>query len=131
MKSYNKAIIMGNLAADPELKSFDGGKQCCNFTVAVNRKWVGPEGQEGEEVSFIDCQAWGGLAGTINEHFSKGRAIFLEGRLKQEKWDDKETGKKQSRIRVLVESFNFIDSKKDAIPAMAGGEMDDEVFDNL
>ena len=124
MRDYNKVILMGNLVQDPELKEFNGGKkQVTNFVVAVNRTWTGPEGQEANEVAFIDCEIWGKLAKTVANHFFKGRPIFLEGRLKQEKWLDTTTQKKQSRLRVVVESFNFIDSKKSSeniIPTVAG-----------
>lgn len=131
MRDYNKVILMGNLARDPEKKSFDGGKQVTNFTIAVNRQWVGPEGQEAKEVSFIDCQSWGKQGETIATYFSKGSHIFIEGRLKQDTWTDKETQKKQSRLRVVVEHFSFLDSKKsgDSIPAVAGNSSDNEMSD--
>lgn len=139
MRDYNKVILMGNFAQDPEFKTIAGNKQVTNFVIAVNRSWTGPEGQESNEVAFIDCEIWGKSAKTIADHFSKGRPIFLEGRLKQEKWVDKETQKKQSRLRVVVDNFNFIDSKKsseDAIPACAGNSdtpstMTDADFDAL
>jgi single-strand DNA-binding protein len=136
MRDYNKVILMGNLAQDPEMKTTAGSKQVTNFTIACNRSWTGPEGQESSEVSFIDCEIWGKAAKTIADHFSKGRPIFVEGRLKQETWTNKETQKKQSRLRVVVENFNFIDSKKssDTIPAVAGntdGGMTDADFDAL
>lgn len=138
MRDYNKVILMGNFVQDPEFKTISGGKQVTNFVIAVNRSWIGPEGQEASEVAFIDCEVWGKLAKTISDHFSKGRPIFIEGRLKQDKWIDKETQKKQSRLRVVVENFNFIDSKKssESIPACAGneadsGKMTDADFDGL
>ena len=137
MRDYNKVILMGNLAQDPDFKTFSGGKQVTNFVVAVNRTWTGPEGQESTEVSFIDCEIWGKPAKTVFDYFHKGRPIFVDGRLRQEKWVDKETQKKQSRIRVVVESFNFIDSKKsseESIPECAGAStsgMTDEDFDAL
>ena len=136
MRDYNKVILMGNLAQDPELKTTAAGKQVTNFTIACNRTWAGPEGQDSSEVSFIDCEIWGKSAKTVSDHFFKGRPIFVEGRLKQETWTNKETQKKQSRLRVVVEQFNFIDSKKssEAIPAVAGntvGDMTDADFDAL
>jgi len=137
MRGYNKVILMGHLAQDPEMKTTTGSKQVTNFTIAYNRSWTGPEGQEASEVSFIDCEIWGKPAKVIADHFSKGRPIFVEGRLKQETWTNKETQKKQSRLRVVVENFNFIDSKKstEAIPVAAGnsdeGSMTDADFDAL
>jgi len=135
MRDYNKVILMGNLAQDPELKTTQYGKIVANFTIAVNRKWVGPEGQDSGEVSFIDCEIWGKQAQVVKDYFSKGRPIFLEGRLKQETWTNKDTNKKQSRLRVVVDSFNFVDSRKsaDSIPACAGAGSDitDDDFDAL
>jgi len=128
MRDYNKVILMGNLTRDPEKKSFEGGKQVTNFTIAVNRKWIGPEGQEAKEVSFIDCQSWGKQGETIATYFFKGNPIFIEGRLKQDTWIDKDTQKKQSRLRVVVDHFSFLDSKKsdESIPVVAGNDVCDE-----
>ncbi len=125
MSDLNRVYLMGNLAQEPELKDIGSSNKVVNFVVAINRKWKGPEGQEAEEVSYLDCIAYGKRAETIDKYFSKGRKIMLEGRLKQEKWEDKATKKMQSRIRVIVENFHFVDSKKDAteaIPAVAGNE---------
>ncbi len=146
MRDYNKVILMGHMVQNPELKNLNGGKQVVNFTVAVNRKWTGPEGQAAEEVSYIDCQSWGKQGKTIADYFSKGSPIFLEGRLRQDTWE--KDGKKHSRLRVVVENFSFIDSKKPSgsIPTCAGnacagstgegaggnnGEMTDSDFDAL
>ena len=138
MSDYNKVLIIGNMVQDPEMKDISSTRKVTNFTVAVNRKWKGPEGEEGGEVSYIDCAAFGNTAEAINKYFSKGRRIFVEGRLKQDKWEDKETKKMQSRIRVVVDSFNFMDSKKtetaDSIPASAGNDesaTQDDGFDIL
>ena len=139
MSDFNKVFLIGNLAADPEMKDISSTRKVTNFTIASNRRWTGPEGQPGEEVSFIDCCAFGKTAETINQYFSKGRKIFVEGRLKQDKWTDKETGKAQSKIRVVVENFNFMDSKKseacgasvETIPASAGNDEIDAEFDAL
>ena len=124
MRDFNRVILKGNLSQDPEYKELAGGTKVTNFVVAVNRKWRGPEGEEGKEVSYIDCMIWGERAETVKNGFSIGSPIFIEGRLKQDRWEDKETGKKQSRIRVVVESFSFLDSRKNkettTIPATAG-----------
>jgi len=137
MRDFNKVIIMGNMARDPELKELKGGKQVTSFAVACNRSWTGPEGQEVTEVAFIDCEIWGKQAKTISDHFSKGRPILVEGHLKQDSWVDKDTQKNRSRLLVSVETFNFVDSKKssEAIPAVAGnsadGGMNNSDFDAL
>jgi len=128
MSDVNRVFLIGNLVQDPELKDIGNGNKVVNFVIASNRRWTGAEGEKAEEVSFIDCVSYGKRAETIEKYLSKGRKVFIEGRLKQEKWTDKETKKMQSRIRVIVESFNFMDSKKEectatsCVPAEAGGE---------
>ena len=109
-----------------------------NFTIAVNRSWINPDGQKVSEVSFIDCETWSKQAQTVKDHFYKGRPIMVEGRLKQETWTDKETQKRQSKLRVVVENFTFVDSKKSSepapdgcIPANVGGGLTDDDFDVL
>lgn len=130
MSDVNRVYLIGNLVKDPELKDIGNGNKVTNFTLAINRHWTGPEGEKAEEVSFIDCVSYGKRAETIEKYLFKGRKIFVEGRLKQDKWTDKETKKTQSRIRIIVESFNFMDNKKEncecsasaSIPAEAGND---------
>ncbi len=112
MSDFNRTYLVGNFAADPELKDIGNSNKVVNFTVATNRSWKGSQGEEAKEVSFIDCVAYGNRAEAITKYFKKGRKILIEGRLKQEKWTDKETQKMQSRIRVVVESFHFMDKKE-------------------
>ena len=113
MSDLNRVFLVGNLVKDPELRSINNGNKVTNFVIASNRNWNGPEGELTEEVSFLDCVSYGKTAETIEKYFSKGRKILVEGRLKQEKWIDKETSKNVSRIRVIVEKFSFMDSKKE------------------
>ena len=131
MADFNRTYLIGNLVKDPEMKDIGSGKKVTNFTVAVNRKWTGAEGEEGSEVSYIDCAAYGRRAEIIDQYLSKGRRIFVEGRLKQDKWEDKTTKKTQSRIRVVVENFNFMDGKKqetvEAIPVSAGNDVPEDM----
>lgn len=111
MASFNKVMLMGNLTRDVELRQLPNGNQAvANFGIACNRKFKSQSGEEREEVTFVDCEAWGRTGEVIKEYFSKGKPIFLEGRLKLDQWEDKE-GKKQSKLRVVVENFQFIDSK--------------------
>ena len=135
MSDFNKTILIGNLVQDPESRDIGSNRKVTNFTIALNRKWTGPTGEEGEEVSYIDCAAFGKTGETINTYFTKGRRIFVEGRLKQEKWEDKETKKTCSKIRVVVENFQFMDRKKteavETIPATAGNEITDDDFDAI
>ena len=124
MSDFNKTILIGNLAQDPEARDLGNGRKVTNFTIAVNRKWTGPTGEEGSEVSYIDCSAFGKTGETIQKYLTKGRRVFINGRLKQERWEDKETKKTHSKIRVVVEDFNFMDTKKttETVPAVAGNE---------
>lgn len=110
MASYNKVLLMGNLTRDIELKSIAGGQSVGNFGIAVNRNFTTASGEKREDVTFVDCEAWGKTAENMAKYLSKGRPVFIEGRLKLEQWDDKE-GKKHSRLRVVVDNFQFIDSK--------------------
>lgn len=118
--SFNKVILMGNLTRDPELRHTSGNQAVANIGLAVNRRWRSAEGEQREEVTFIDCEAWGKTAETLAKYLKKGRPVFIEGRLKLDQWEDKESGKKQSKLRVVVEGFQFIDSRQDG-----GGGGDD------
>ena len=116
MANFNKVMLMGNLTRDIELKVLPQGNQTVgNFGIAMNRKFKSASGEEREEVTFVDCEAWGRTAEIMKQYLSKGRPVFIEGRLKLDQWEDKE-GKKQSRLRVVVENFQFIGA-----PAGAGG----------
>ncbi len=116
MANLNKVMLMGNLTRDIEIKVLPQGNQNVgNFGIAMNRKFKSASGEEREEVTFVDCEAWGRTAEIMKQYLSKGRPVFIEGRLKLDQWEDKE-GKKQSRLRVVVENFQFIGA-----PAGAGG----------
>lgn len=106
-RGFSKAIIMGNLTRDPELRSTPGGAQVCSFSVAVNRTYKDSSGQQQEAVSFIDCSAWGKAGEIIAQYAKKGSGIMVSGRLDQRSWEDKE-GQKRSRVEIVVEDFNFI-----------------------
>jgi len=120
MASFNKVMLMGNLTRDVELRQTPNGNQSvANFGIACNRKFKTQSGEEREEVTFVDCEAWGRTGEVMKEYLSKGRPVFIEGRLKLDSWEDKE-GKKQSKLRVVVENFQFIDSKSGG--GSGGGE---------
>ena len=107
MRGFSKAIIAGNLTRDPELRSTPSGASVCSFAVAVNRTYRGADGQNKEEVSYIECSAWGKQAETINQYLKKGNGILLSGRLRQSSFEGKD-GVKRSRTEIVVEDFNFI-----------------------
>ena len=108
MRGFSKAIITGNLTRDPELRSTTGGSSVCSFSVAVNRTDRGNDGENKEEVSFIDCSAWGKLGEMIAQYGKKGTGVLVSGRLSQRSWEDKNGGGKRSRTEIVVEDFNFV-----------------------
>jgi single-strand DNA-binding protein len=130
MADLNTTLLVGNLVQDPELKDIGSGRQVTNFTIASNRKYKNNEGEQVEEVSFIDCSAFGKTAVAITTYLTKGRKIFVEGRLKQERWTDQESGKERSRLRIHVNKFNFMDSRPNGVgaqgvPSEAGSDIDE------
>lgn len=107
MRGFSKAIITGNLTRDPELRSTPGGASVCSIAVAVNRTYRGADGENKEEVSYIDCTAWGKLGEMIAQYAKKGSGVLISGRLSQRSYEDK-NGIKRSRTEIVVEDFNFI-----------------------
>lgn len=106
-RGFSKAIIVGNLTRDPELRTTASGTQVCSISVAVNRSYKGNSGEQQDQVSYFDCSAWGKLGETIAQYAHKGSGILISGRLEQRSWEDKE-GQKRSRIEIVVDDFNFI-----------------------
>lgn len=109
MRGFSKAIITGNLTRDPELRSTTSGSSICSFSVAVNRTYRGSDGENKEDVSYIDCSAWGKLGEMIAQYAKKGSGVLVSGRLNQRSWEDK-TGNKRSSVEIVVEDFNFTGS---------------------
>ena len=110
MPSFNKVILAGNLTRDPELKYTPKGTAICKITLAVNRTYTSDSGEKKEDVTFVDVEAWARTAEVIAQYVKKGRPILIEGRLKLDQWDDKQTGQKRSRLGVVCENFQFLDS---------------------
>jgi single-strand DNA-binding protein len=108
MASFNKVILLGNLTRDPELRYTPKGSAVARLGLAVNRKYTTESGETKEEVTFIDIDAWGKQAELIAQYLRKGNPIFIEGRLKLDQWDDKNTGQKVSKLRVQLEGFQFV-----------------------
>jgi len=111
MANFNKVILAGNLTRDPELRYTPKGTAIASFGLAINRKWKSETGETKEEVTFVDVEVWDRQAEVIAQYFKKGRPILVEGRLKFDQWEDKNTHQKQSKLKVRLESFSFIDSK--------------------
>lgn len=111
MNGFNKVILAGNLTRDPELRYTPSGTAIAKFGLAVNRKWKDSQTNEmKEEVTFVDIDAFGRQAETIGQYLKKGRPILIEGRLRLDQWEDKQTQQKRSRLGVVLESFSFLDS---------------------
>src|SRR5689334_976456 len=108
MSSFNKVILMGNLTRDPQLKYLPSQTAVAEFGLACNRKFRTQQGEDREEVTFVDCTAFGRTGEVINQYFTKGKPIFIEGRLKYDQWEDKQGGGKRSKLGVIVENFQFI-----------------------
>ena len=122
--AYNRVVLLGNLTRDPETRSTSTGQSVTAFSIAVNDTWV-KDGERQERVNFIECEAWAQRGETIAKYFSKGRQILVEGRLRQDSWDDKDTGKKRSAIRVVVDGFSFVnDGKGSGSSKVVGDEVD-------
>jgi single-strand DNA-binding protein len=109
MASLNKIMLIGNLTRDPQLSYLPSQTAVVEFGMAVNRRWTGKDGEKREETCFVDCRAFGRQAENINKYLSKGRALFVEGRLTFDSWTAQD-GSKRSRHRVTVENFQFLGS---------------------
>lgn len=118
MASFNKVILAGNLTRDPELRYTPKGTAIARLGLACNRKWKSETGEMKEEVTFVDVDAFGKTAETIAQYLKKGRPILIEGRLRYETWEDKQTNQKKSKLGVVLENFQFLDSGRGA----EGGE---------
>jgi single-strand DNA-binding protein len=108
MSSYNKVILMGNLTRDPETRVTPNGATICKIGLAVNRNYTLQDGTKKEEVTYVDCDAFGKQAETISRWMAKGKGILIEGRLRMDQWDDKTTGQPRSKLGVVVENFQFV-----------------------
>lgn len=111
MASFNKVILIGNLTRDPELRYTPKGTAVAKLGLAVNRGWTTDAGEKKEEVTFVDVDVFGRTAENCGQYLRKGRPLLVEGRLKLEQWDDKQTGQKKQRLGVVGELVQFLGSK--------------------
>jgi single-strand DNA-binding protein len=116
MANFNKVFLMGNLTRDPQLSYTPNQTAVVDFGLATNRRWTGQDGTQREETCFVDCRAFGKQAETMNKYLTKGRAVFVEGRLTFESWTAQD-GSRRSKHRITVESFQFL-------PGQGTGESD-------
>lgn len=116
MSSFSSAVLVGNLTADPELRYLSTGPAVASFSLGLNRKFTRKDGEKGEEVSFVDVTCWDRLAEVAAQFLKKGRKVLVSGYLKQDRWEDKETGQKRSKLCVVASQIQFL----------GGGSRDDE-----
>ena len=135
MASFNQWIGIGNLTRDPEQRSTPNGTAVTGFGMACNRKWRDRQsGEMREEVAFVDVEAWGKLAETCTQYLHKGKLVMVEGRLKTDQWEDKNTGQKRSKLKVTALNVQFLGARenKPAKPAPAqGGDVDFEGSEDI
>lgn len=111
MASFNKVIIVGNVTRDIEVRFTPGGSAVADVGLAVNSQWKDKTtGEKKEDVTFVDCTLWGKTAELAGQYLAKGRPVLFEGRLVQDQWEDKETGAKRSKLKVVVETMQFLGS---------------------
>jgi single-strand DNA-binding protein len=121
MANFNKVYLMGNLTRDPEMRVTPKGTAICQFGLAISRSWKDESGQTREETAFVDIEAWGKQGEVISKYCTKGRPLFVEGRLKFDQWEDKTSGQKRSKLKVVLENFQFIGGRGDGSTATGGG----------
>lgn len=122
MANLNKVMLIGNLTRDPELRVTPKGTAICTFSIAVNRKFKDESGGEREEVTYVDIEAWGKAGENISKYCTKGRPLFVEGRLRLDQWEDKNTKEKRSRMKVVLENFQFLGGGRGEGGGGEGGE---------
>lgn len=108
MASLNKVFLIGNLTRDPELRVTPKGTSICQFGLAVNRQFKDESGAMRDETTFLDIEAWGKQGELVAKYLTKGSSCMVEGRLRLDQWDDKQTGQKRSRIKIVVENVQFL-----------------------
>ncbi|HEV7225190.1 MAG TPA: single-stranded DNA-binding protein [Pirellulales bacterium] len=121
MASFNRVVLVGNLTRDPELRYTPSGMAVTDVTLAVNDKRKGANGEWVEEVTFVDVTLWGRTAEVVTEYTSKGSPLLIEGRLKQDKWQDKSTGENRSKLKVVGERMQLLGSKSGGGGGGGGG----------
>jgi single-strand DNA-binding protein len=122
MASFNKVIIVGNLTRDPEVRFIPSGSAVCDISLAVNSQWTDKRSNERkEEVTFVEVTLWGRTAEIAGEYLAKGRPVLIEGRLQQDSWEDKETGQKRSKLKVVAESMQLLGSRDGGGSGAGGG----------
>src|ERR1700722_4775919 len=113
MANLNRVLLIGNLTRDPELRYTPKGTAGTEIGLAVNRVYSGEDGEKKEETTFVDVTLWARQAEIAGQYLKKGRPVFIEGRLQLDTWDDKQTGQKRSRLRVVAENLQLLGSRQE------------------
>ncbi len=121
MASFNKVILMGNLTRDPEVRYTPKGSAVTDIGLAVNRVYSTDNGEKREETTFVDVTLWGRTAEIAGEYLKKGRPVLIEGRLQLDSWDDKQSGQKRSKLKVIGESMQLLGGRQGSGEADEGG----------
>lgn len=121
MANLNKVMLIGNLTRDPELRYTPKGTAVADISLAINRVWNNEQNQKQEETIFVDVTLWGRQAELAQQYLTKGRGAYIEGRLQMDTWDDKETGKKRSKLKVIGESLQFLPDGRGGQGGQGGG----------
>ena len=111
MAYLNKVFLIGNLTRDPELRTTPKGTAICQFGIAVNRQFKDESGASRDETTFVDIEAWGKQAELVSKYLTKGAPALVEGRLKLDQWEDKQSGQKRSKIKVVLDNVQFLSSR--------------------
>jgi single-strand DNA-binding protein len=112
MANLNKVLLMGNLTRDPEVRYTPKGTAVAELGIAVNRVYSGENGEKREEVTFVDVTVWGRTAENVGEYLKKGRPVFIEGRLQLDSWEDKQSGQKRNKLKVVADNVQFLGSPR-------------------
>ena len=126
MASFNKVLLLGNLTRDPEIRYTPKGSAVCDLGIAVNRQYTLENGERREEVTYVDVVLWARLAEIAAEYLKKGRPVFIEGRLQLDTWDDKQSGQKRSKLRVIGETMQMLGSRSGGGGGAAAEAGDDD-----
>jgi single-strand DNA-binding protein len=121
MAYLNKVLLIGNLTRDPELRVTPKGTAICQFGLAVNRQYKDESGATRDETAFIDIEAWGKQGELVSKYLQKGSPAFVEGRLKFDSWEDKQSGQKRNKLKVVLENVQFLSRGGGGGGAGAGG----------
>jgi single-strand DNA-binding protein len=122
MASFNKVILVGNLTRDPEIRYTPKGSAVADIALAINRNYTLDTGEKREEVTYVDVVLWARLAEIAGEYLKKGRPVLIEGRLQMDSWDDKQSGQKRTKIRVVGETMQLLGSRPGASGSTGGGD---------